>query len=637
MELRNLTLNGFRRFRKADVRLEGPVIAIVGRNEAGKSTILEAVRLMNDDQPIAPTSLSERGDSSDDIIRLRMRLSADDQEEAASFAHGHRPTWLIIGKPASGGRRYHVEPAVPRSIQARHACAIQIKTALADAAIKDALPGDAVGEMNTLLPNLESKRERLPGDATQLLAGLEQRIAALDSDASGLSALTAAIEAAREEEAKPTTSQLGAHLAQWLPRFLPFEEAVRSLRSIYDLANDANRPALVNLLKAAGLDAGEIGRALDANDGGHLKSILDQGEADLARILSADWSQDSEIRVGLTVMDKRTLAITVTTNGRVFHGIGDRSDGLRSYIALRAFVANEAGDVPPVLLIDEAETHLHYDAQGDLVRMFEQQRDAAAVIYSTHSIACLPQDLGRGVRVVSRDPDSIESTVSNAWTADGAGVAPLLRAMGAATAILSPSRFLVLGEGPSEPAILPTIFRQALGLRSLPFQVVGRTSSASRDELLRLKDEGAKVVFILDGDKHGDERAEELVEIGFLKRQIVRLDPSFETEDLIEPGLYRDALVSHVKAWTGKAIPVDAVPSPGRVDQVDLICDQHGVQRQGHLDVVGEVLRQLDADETSALRAFDPTAKKQIVRVYRQILRGLGIADEDAAKFLALG
>lgn len=43
---------------------------------------------------------------------------------------------------------------------------------------------------------------------------------------------------------------------------------------------------------------------------------------------------------------------------------------------------------------------LHYDAQADLIGVLEEQDAAAQVIYTTHSPASLPNDLGAGVRVV---------------------------------------------------------------------------------------------------------------------------------------------------------------------------------------------------------------------------------------------
>jgi predicted ATP-dependent endonuclease of OLD family len=54
----------------------------------------------------------------------------------------------------------------------------------------------------------------------------------------------------------------------------------------------------------------------------------------------------------------------------------------------------------PILLLDEIETHLHYDAQADLAQMLAKQEIVAKVIYTTHSMGCLPEDLGTGVRFI---------------------------------------------------------------------------------------------------------------------------------------------------------------------------------------------------------------------------------------------
>ena len=73
------------------------------------------------------------------------------------------------------------------------------------------------------------------------------------------------------------------------------------------------------------------------------------------------------------------------------------SAGLQRYVALIAFVYHyaEAQRENPVLLIDEAETHLHYEAQAELVRVLERQAAAQSVIYTTHSIGCLPKTSAR--------------------------------------------------------------------------------------------------------------------------------------------------------------------------------------------------------------------------------------------------
>jgi predicted ATPase len=59
----------------------------------------------------------------------------------------------------------------------------------------------------------------------------------------------------------------------------------------------------------------------------------------------------------------------------------ERSAGLRSFVALIAFCATHAGGRTPILLIDEAENHLHYEGQANLLKVFEPIRCSERDLY----------------------------------------------------------------------------------------------------------------------------------------------------------------------------------------------------------------------------------------------------------------
>ena len=159
--------------------------------------------------------------------------------------------------------------------------------------------------------------------------------------------------------------------------------------------------------------------------------------------------------------------------------IDQRSDGLRQFVALRAYVALEEATVKPVLLIDEAETHLHYDAQADLVQVLEEQDDVAKVVYTTHSAGCLPRDLGTGIRAIVptyRESDgersqTDDSEVVNRFWTHGRGFSPILIAMGASVLAFASTRKAVIAEGMSDAMLLPTLIREATGADHLEYQV----------------------------------------------------------------------------------------------------------------------------------------------------------------------
>lgn len=57
-------IEGYRRFGKPNVPIDlrGDLVAVVGPNEAGKSSLLEALQRIEDDEPIVDDDLTRNGD-----------------------------------------------------------------------------------------------------------------------------------------------------------------------------------------------------------------------------------------------------------------------------------------------------------------------------------------------------------------------------------------------------------------------------------------------------------------------------------------------------------------------------------------------------------------------------------------------
>jgi len=195
------------------------------------------------------------------------------------------------------------------------------------------------------------------------------------------------------------------------------------------------------------------------------------------------------------------------------------------------------------LLIDEAETHLHYDAQADLVSVLLKSVDTTQVFYTTHSPGCLPSDLGTGIRVISRDADHADASVikNNFWEGEGPGFSPLLFAMGAGAAAFSVCRNAVLAEGASDMVLLPTLIRQATGVSDLDYQVAPGLANAHGSGI-RVEEVAAKVVYLTDGDDGGRVHESALKQVGVDARRIFRLPKGHAVEDLIN----RDDYISVV-------------------------------------------------------------------------------------------
>lgn len=108
------------------------------------------------------------------------------------------------------------------------------------------------------------------------------------------------------------------------------------------------------------------------------------------------WNQ-SKVTVHFKLDSNRLeLWLTELDNAGKVTDIEERSDGLLMFVSLAAFVSSQRLAIPPILLIDEAETHLHFDSQADLVGVLLKQVEATQVFYTTRSPGCLPADLGTG-------------------------------------------------------------------------------------------------------------------------------------------------------------------------------------------------------------------------------------------------
>jgi hypothetical protein len=231
---------------------------------------------------------------------------------------------------------------------------------------------------------------------------------------------------------------------------------------------------------------------------------------------------------------------------RGYTSIAEGSDGQRTFVALLAFTITHSSTIRPILLVDEAETHLHYDAQADLVRMFGRQDQASQVTYTTHSAGCLPEDLGTGIKVVRPKGMSGESEILNSYWSEGPGVKPLIIGMGATTFAFSSLRYAVIAEGASEALLLPTLLKEATGKEPLGFQVVPGLAQVPPEDIAALDEEGGRTVYLVDSDDAGRVIYDMLVAKKVPRKRILDIGlgqhPGLTLEDLLDPGVYCEAV-----------------------------------------------------------------------------------------------
>lgn len=617
MQLAELRMKGFRRFADEHVDLNADVVAFVGPNEAGKSSVLEALAAIEDDEPFDRGQLTDRREVDDDqvVVQLRFLLDEEEAELVREVGGVGEPRWFVVEKRRVGRRTFRAEPKVTRDVSLREDVTSRARRLLNNSRLKSWLdeplavsrPGDEPDDERTLRTRLSQLQDALPdgpellneqvrrdiGEAADLM---HDRLEAVGKhDSSSVQAVVERLQELSVSEKSTPQRRLNDLLSNRRPRVLMFGDAHRYLRDEYEIQElTDDRLELRNVMDVGGTKPSEVGHLMRSGDAGRLRGKETEANARLRDAFDVAWSQ-SGVHPELVFGDE-TVRVMVPSPRTGFSPIAQRSDGLRAFVELFAFTNVYSSGPAPVLLIDEAERHLHYDAQADLVSMFYRQEAASQIIYTTHSAGCLPHDLGTGVRVVAPEAaqgeDTGRSRLHNHFWGSDAGFTPLMLAMGASALAFAPTRRALIGEGATEMFLLPSMFREVAPDGVVHFQVAPGLANVSEQKMRDLDFEAPQVAYLVDGDDAGRQIKRDLVRAGVEQTRIVELPEGVSCDDLVAADVHADAVNAELQMSGHElTLAADELPSSGRAEAVKRRCEEAGVPVPGKVAVARRVLQ----------------------------------------------
>jgi len=623
MRLTKITFNGFKRLANVTCNVDGRLIAFLGPNEAGKSSVLEALAWLSDTDS-GPLELSLRSRAMGDlapnhvVVTAQFALDNDDRDALAGLDTDVSPRYYLLYKTADGTYQARTDPPITR----RRGALDEALDALAGIetkygeSLKRNTQGtgarDLLDAVTAALGNEDAALDATEDDAFEELAKwlripetsasedgaddqTEQRAAPEDEAAANM------LDVARSKLREPdVVAESRRRLQERRPDFLLFEDDDRVLTSTYDLSSAALHadvpPALSNLLRLADTTVAGIRTTQKTGDTTRIRSMLKRLNQLLRARLEPTWGQ-SQITVQLDVDgDLLQILVDEVDPDGATTDIAERSDGLRTFIALVCFLADREKDasVPPVLMIDEAETHLHYDAQADFLDVLLNHVQTSKVIYTTHSPGCLPPDLGTGIRLVAPDPANRAASVLKAdfWSSKQPGFSPLLFAMGAGAAAFSVCRRAVLAEGASDMILLPSLLRAATNLGEVGYQVAPGLATRTSD--LADADVAARVVYLADGDRAGRGYEQALLDEGVDPVRVRTLPQDQAIEDLLDPTAYLAAVHTLMAdaGYAGEPVTLDDLDEQGPVAmRLKKWCKQHHYPHPGKTAVASYIVQ----------------------------------------------
>lgn len=554
-------IEGYRRFEATStLDLTPRVVAIVGPNEAGKSSLLDALENLTtrgslefDERDFTGWA---RPAQETEVLSALFEVEAADKEALASVPGGEKVRLWQLSRDSDGGVVGRVFPYIERDPKPRLALADDLERMLARgekghrrflATRVNELPGaekTEVGEgeeppppaptvaelAEAALADLRDSAETLSEEAylrlEELGRALERVPAGSPAYMKGLRQALFSLSDAHQGETP--NDQAFAILDKRTPRVKVLRDADRQLQTGYRFEDHEKPPApLENLLALAEVDWQSLKAASARPENPELENLLHQANSRLEKRLHSSWRQ-SVVSVRLSQQDGQ----------------------------LNVFP---------------------YDAV-DLVSELTRQTFATQIIYTTHSAGCLPEDLGSGIRVVKQctgDRSQIENGFWSAQEGSERSVAftSLLMAMGADAVAFTPARHAVITEGPSDALLLPALLREALGKAPdypLDLQVAGGLAWTPPRLLPRLEAEAAHVVYLTDSDEEGNKYSAALHGAGVDPKRCFRLTAGSLTglsiEDFVAEDAYAevvDLLLREERDWKGESFTKKDVPGVG--------------------------------------------------------------------------
>ena len=508
-------------YAESEVIIEPRVTAIIGKNESGKSNILDGLSQINFGKRTASAfshAIANRSCGNGKQIKYVLTLKPTPEDLALGILEESVIEITHDRMIVSGGLLSYYESTVSEAV----------------VAVADMLDFIGGGNPLKLSQNDFAHYKGHKGElASKDTLDLPHKLASLHFMVDRRSSLPAATQKIFKETTDNAAAAL-FHILGLLPQFY-IRASGKNLKTVYkledvqkELADGAKGQSslLYDFVKLIEIPQEDFILAVQNGNDGRQTSIRSKIKRNIDKYINNDFrafytTEDVFLSVDF---NSNSVAFSVQTDDGETLQLGERSNGLRWY--LETFIDTKANNLPSrnmVYLFDEPGCFLHVNAQKELVKLFNHLADQDnQVVYTTHSPYMLDtiNDGIHRIRAVTKDAQGYTHIYKTAYDSNISPdcaqdtLAPIISALGMNlndTFGPAKDKINIITEGTSD-YIYMCMMAKVLGIDPNRYAIIPSQGASNCVNICAiLHGWGCRYIAVFDYDKAGVESGAEVM------------------------------------------------------------------------------------------------------------------------------
>ncbi len=414
--------------------LASDVTTLAGKNESGKSGILEALRDFDTDIATVPDEAMPLDDNSEPVIEMCFEVEKTILDEIAQEIN------ITINKEA---RDYISKNGVilTKYHDGSYDLDDEIDTFLNKQ--RDESSTKHIGEIKGIVERLSKieqlagvAKPKMDGDITTIQQAVNQYIEQLKPQVVSLP--EEEVKQKVNEDINELTSENNIldkedvankfleELKKYTPNFIFFSDFLDILPFELPLAEAKKHKTVQDFAKVSNLD---LDKVIATTDSQRRRNILSEHSATISGDFMDYWGQNQLDLVAEP--DGENLRLGIKESGKtLLFKPEQRSKGFQWFLSFYLRL-NAERDETNIILIDEPGLYLHAKAQKDVLKVFEEISKESQIIFSTHSPYLIDAQRLDRVRLILKDDKNgtkIENKIHKG--ADTETLTPIITAVG---------------------------------------------------------------------------------------------------------------------------------------------------------------------------------------------------------------